>query len=75
VAYVCVGFGLVDVAPSPNVQLYVSGAPSGSFEPVLEKVTVRGGCPLLGLASTTATGGWLLGAYLMRLIAAGFGTC
>src|SRR3954469_15238883 len=33
--YVCVGFAAVEVVPSPNVQAYVNGCPSGSDEPAL----------------------------------------
>ena len=36
VAYVCAGLAAVDVVPSPNVQLYVRGWPSGSDDPALE---------------------------------------
>ena len=42
----CVGFGCVDVPPSPNAQLYDNGAPSGSAEPALENATARGAWPV-----------------------------
>src|SRR5262245_13004932 len=55
--YVCAGFAAVDVAPSPKVQRYVRGWPSGSAEPALEKLTVRGTGPAAGLAAAKALGG------------------
>ena len=54
----CVGFAAVEVVPSPNVHEYASGCPSGSNEPALEKLTVNGTGPELGVAAATAIGGW-----------------
>src|SRR5262245_25327384 len=55
--YVCAGLAAVDVAPSPKVQTYVRGRPSGSAEPALVKLTVRGTGPADGLAPARAVGG------------------
>ena len=54
--YVCVGLAAVEVVPSPKTHLKVSVAPRGSEDPELEKLTVKGGAPLVGLAEATATG-------------------
>ena len=56
------GLACVEVCPSPNVQLYVNGWPSGSLDPELEKPTSSGAAPDVGVAAAAATGGWLLGA-------------
>ena len=53
------GLAAVDVCPSPNVQLYDNGCPSGSLDPALEKFAVSGAGPDRGLASAAAIGGWL----------------
>ena len=45
-----------------------AAAPSGSAEPALEKLTVRGAAPSVGVAETTAVGGWLSGMNRMRRI-------
>ena len=37
----------------------MSACPSGSLEPALEKLTVSGAGPELGLAAAAAIGGWL----------------
>jgi hypothetical protein len=55
-AYVWLGLAAVDVPPSPNVHAYVSGCPSGSDEPALEKLTASGAGPPVGFADATATG-------------------
>src|SRR6266478_200560 len=56
-AYVWLGFAAVDVAPSPNCQLYVNAAPSGSEDPALEKVTANGALPVSGAPLAATTGG------------------
>ena len=51
------GLAAVEVCPSPNVQLYVNGCPSGSLDPALEKFAVSGAGPDVGLAAADAIGG------------------
>src|ERR1041385_747386 len=45
VTYWWVGLAAVVLVPSPKSQEYVSAPPSGSTEPALEKVTVKGEYP------------------------------
>ena len=54
--YVCVGFGSVDVPPSPKSQAYVIGVPSGSREPADENVTSSGTGPPSGVTLACAIG-------------------
>src|SRR3954453_19776254 len=58
-AYVCEGLAAVDRLPSPKSHEYVSGCPSGSFEPALEKFTSSGAGPVVLSADASATGAWL----------------
>ena len=47
--------------PSPKLQAYVNGSPSGSLEPLPLKATASGAVPLVGVAAATAVGGCLTG--------------
>src|SRR6185312_16941245 len=53
--YVCVGLANTDAVLSPKFHEYVSGCPSGSDEPALEKLTVSGTGPDDGVAEACAT--------------------
>ena len=44
------------VLPSPKFHRYVSVPPLGAVEPALEKVTVSGEYPFVGVADATAVG-------------------
>src|SRR5215470_8206869 len=57
VTYWWVGLAAVVLVPSPKSQEYMSAPPSGSTEPALEKVTVKGEYPALGVTLALATGG------------------
>ena len=54
--YVWLGLAAVEVVLSPNVHEYVSGCPSGSDEPALEKLTASGAGPAVGFAAPTTIG-------------------
>src|SRR5882672_1000814 len=56
VTYWWVGLAAVVLVPSPKSQAYVSAPPSGSTEPALEKVTIKGEYPALGVTLALATG-------------------
>ena len=62
------GFACVEVVLSPNVQEYVSGWPSGSDEPALEKLAVSGAGPDVGLADAAAVGAWFPPVQRIRRI-------
>src|SRR4051794_14544346 len=66
VLYLWVGLAAVVLVPSPKSHEYVSTPPSGSTEPALEKVTVRGECPARGVTVALATGG-VFAAPLKRI--------
>ena len=60
--YVWEGLAAVDVGAVAEVPRDRSAAvPRGPIEPALEKLTVSGAGPEVGLADATATGGWLDG--------------
>ena len=57
VVYVRLGFAAVEVPPSPKTHEYDKVDPSGSDEPALEKATVSGALPEVGVPVATAIGG------------------